>query len=79
MLPHTIIEIINNTRGGIEGEIGSMLMGQIEVPDVLDNENCTALHNIELSVLYFQCIQDLNLPPISVLPFMTVFNGSASL
>ena len=51
-------------------------MGQIRVPDVLNNENCTAHPNIELSVLYFQNIRDLNLPPISALPSMTNVSGT---
>ena len=42
------IEIINNTRGGIQGKIWKRANGgQIQVPDVLNNENCTVHPNIE--------------------------------
>ena len=43
------IEIINNTRGGIQRKIWERANGgQIQVPDVLNNENCTVHPNIEL-------------------------------
>ena len=75
-VPQTI-EIINNTGGGIQSKIWECANGgQIEVPDVLNNENCTAHPNIELSVPYFQSIRDLNLPPISALPFTTNVSGN---
>ena len=71
------IEIINNTRGGIQSKIWERANGgQIQVPDVLNNENCTVHPNIELSVSYFQSIRDLNLPPISALPFTTNVSGT---
>ena len=47
--------------------------GQIQVPDVVNNENCAVHTNIELSVPYFQSIRDLNLPPISVLLLRLMF------
>ena len=57
------IEIINNNREGIQDKIWERANGgQIQVPDVLDNENCTVHPNIELSVPNFQSIRDLNLP-----------------
>ena len=47
------IEIINNTRGGIQSKIWERANGgQIQVPDVVNNENCTVHPNIELSEPY---------------------------
>ena len=71
------MEIINNAIGGIQSKIWERANGgQIQVPDDLNNENCTVHPNIELSVLYFQSIRDLNLPPISALPFTTNLSGT---
>ena len=42
------IEIINNSRGGIQCKIWERANGgKIQVPDVLNNENCTVHSNIE--------------------------------
>ena len=73
------IEIINNTRGGIQSKIWERAnVGQIQVPDVLNNENCTVHPNSELSVPHFPSIRDLHFPTISALPYTTnVFNNNA--
>ena len=53
------IEIINNTRGGIQSKLWERAnRRQIQVPDVLNNENCTVHPNVELSVPYIQSIRD---------------------
>ena len=69
------IDVINNTREGIQSKIWKRANGgQIQIPDVLNNENCPVQHCV--GVPYFHGIWDLNLPPISALPFTTNVSGS---